>query len=314
MLKSTIAAVCAALSIAHAEEKSASASSSFVTNGDGTATVTVTVNGKTETRTIKLGEGGPFTLKIEDGGAVAAADAGKPAKVEKKVPWLGIATEPVPDEVRAQIPIKLDEGLSVSHVMPDSPAAKAGIEKFDIITRIDDQVVVSPDQVRTLVKMRKAGDKTKITLLRKGQQREVSAVIEEHDEVVGEAGGFRFRDNLRDHLKEMKKRFPGVIVEKRGWLLGPGGELKNLDVGENLDEALKAARKHLDELNLPIESQNAIRSAVEEALRAAEQASKAAAEAARQAADAVKKKNPESRDEKKPEPPPAGNSGEGRKL
>lgn len=299
-ITSILAALCAAVPLARADERKGSASSSVTSNGDGTATVTIEVNGKKETKTIKLGDAKPFTFKMQDGSSIAVGggsagkvEDNKPARMEKET-WLGIAIEPVGDDVRAQLPLKEGEGLTVSHVMPESPAAKAGIEKLDIVTRLDDQILVSGEQLRALVKMRKPGDKVKISYLRKAGQHDVEVMLEEHEVPaeegrvfgmhVGPDGAIQFngknwdakQGELRKRLNEMKQDHPGVIVDKQAWLIGPDGEKRKFDMDGKLDDLLSMTRKHLNEANLPDDIRKRVSKAVEEAMKSQLEASESA--------------------------------------
>jgi hypothetical protein len=302
LLNIIAAASLVAIAPARSEEKkdekstSGNASSSVTANVDGTATVTVDVNGKKETRTFKLGDGKPFSIKVKDGdvavGGGAAAQA-EPAK-KVKVTWLGVAAEPVSDEVRAQLPLKEGEGLLVTHVAPDSPAAKAGIEQHDIITRFDSQILVSAEQLKSLVKMHKPGDKVKITALRKGLSRDSEAALDEHEVSVGrddqfgkwlDAPGFRrlpgrnflkdgAADNdvhggmLRKHLKDLKDKFPDIIVDRKAFIVGPDGKTKKLDGDFKMNDVLELMRKHLDEAKLSDDVRDQILKSVEDAVTA----------------------------------------------
>jgi hypothetical protein len=65
------------------EEKQQS-SSTVVTSSGGEATVTIDVNGKKETKTFKLGDGGPTKIEVKDG-VVVSSDK------KEKVTYLGVA-------------------------------------------------------------------------------------------------------------------------------------------------------------------------------------------------------------------------------
>ncbi|MEZ0389113.1 MAG: PDZ domain-containing protein, partial [Verrucomicrobium sp.] len=71
---------------------------------------------------------------------------------------------------RAQLPLPAGTGLLVRSVVPDSPAAKAGLQKNDVLVRLDDQILVNSSQLRTLVSTRKDGDAVKLALLRQGKE------------------------------------------------------------------------------------------------------------------------------------------------
>jgi hypothetical protein len=99
--------------------------------------------------------------------------------LEKSVPqtWLGLSSGEVGDEVRAQLPLEEGVGLLVNHVEEDSPAAKAGVQANDILTRLDDQILVSPDQLRQLIRMHKEGDTIALKGLRKGKETSCTATL-----------------------------------------------------------------------------------------------------------------------------------------
>ena len=58
---------------------------------------------------------------------------------------------------------------SISEVVPDSPAAKAGIKPGDVIVAIDDAETESVEALVTMVGAREAGSKIKVKLLRDGK-------------------------------------------------------------------------------------------------------------------------------------------------
>ena len=49
-------------------------------------------------------------------------------------------------------------GLLVNHVVPGSPAKLAGIEKHDVLHRLDDQYLINPPQLAVLIRTREPGD------------------------------------------------------------------------------------------------------------------------------------------------------------
>lgn len=109
-------------------------------------------------------------------GGAAAADA-----EVKKEPYLGVVVGPVPDAVRAQIDLPEGVGLSVEAVAPGGPAEKAGLKQHDVVSTFNDQILVSPEQLRTLVKVVGAGTKAPLEIIRGGKRQTVEAVLEERD-------------------------------------------------------------------------------------------------------------------------------------
>ena len=302
-LNQTIAALLLALPIAHADDQKAeekkdatkqgktSSSSSVITSADGTATVTIDINGKKETRTFKLGDGGKMLNFGKDGDGAAAASAvgfaGKNhpmpehAKREKG-PWIGIAMEPVQEVVRAQLSLAPGEGIVVSHVAPESPAAKAGLEANDILLRFEDQILVEPAQLQKLIAMKKPGDGVKLTYLRKGERKEASVTLVEHEIESHEnkpaqwfktaqggfafpgAGGDKLQGALQEQFKLLKEKHPGIIVDKKSWLSGTPGDM--------LKEQIEKLQRSLEDSKLPKEEIEKLRKGLEKARHEAEEA------------------------------------------
>ena len=94
--------------------------------------------------------------------------------------WLGVVLNEVSPAVASQLPLDPGTGLIVEHVTPESPAAKAGLQKHDVLVRLGDQLLITPKQLQTLVANRKAGDTVEIAFLRKGQPQTVTATVATH--------------------------------------------------------------------------------------------------------------------------------------
>lgn len=62
---------------------------------------------------------------------------GEPEPIELSDYWLGLECRPVPPSLRAQLKLSEDEGLLVEQVAPDSPAAKVGLEQYDVLLKAD---------------------------------------------------------------------------------------------------------------------------------------------------------------------------------
>lgn len=99
-----------------------------------------------------------------------------------KGPSLGILAAPLPPAVRAQVDVPDGVGLLVERVAADGPAGEAGLQQFDLLVKFDDQLVCSPQQLDTLVRMAGAGAQAMLTIRRGGKERAIEATIEERDD------------------------------------------------------------------------------------------------------------------------------------
>ena len=106
------------------------------------------------------------------------------------------------------------EGVLVGQVTDDSPAAKAGLEKGDIIVRIGDEDVASPSDVRRIVSDREPGDRVDVTYVRDGKSHEV-------DVELAEAPRGEHRMHVGRELRVQKERgYLGVVTQPLSGDLG----------------------------------------------------------------------------------------------
>jgi hypothetical protein len=99
----------------------------------------------------------------------------------EKGAYLGITTSPVSAALRNQLSLQRGVGLTVDYVEPGSPAEKAGIKRYDILERFNDQLLISSGQFSVLIRLQKAGDTVALTLIRQAKPMTVQATLAEHD-------------------------------------------------------------------------------------------------------------------------------------
>lgn len=96
---------------------------------------------------------------------------------EGPVTFLGVETSEVPDVLSEQLNLAAGFGVVVDYVTPDSPAAAAGVQKFDVLQKLNDQKLTGPDQLGTLVRNMADGEQATLTLLRKGTPQTVTVTL-----------------------------------------------------------------------------------------------------------------------------------------
>src|SRR5438034_7168187 len=96
-----------------------------------------------------------------------------------KVPmtFLGVETSQVPTVVSEQLGLPKGLGLVVDYVVPDSPAASAGVQQNDILKMLNDQILIEPSQLRKLLQTFSDGADVTLTILRKGQEQKVTVKL-----------------------------------------------------------------------------------------------------------------------------------------
>lgn len=128
------------------------------------------------------GENIGFAIPINDI-KVALESYQKSGKVTRA--YLGVRYIPITKELAAQSGLPVSEGALVSGsdevppVVPNSPAAKAGLRDGDIITKIGGNKIDKSNNLSTIVGKYKPGDKVPVTIIRDGKEQVIEAVLEE---------------------------------------------------------------------------------------------------------------------------------------
>src|SRR5213594_1269554 len=96
-----------------------------------------------------------------------------------KVPvtFLGVDTSEVPSVLCDQLGLPKGFGLVVDYVVPDGPAAAAGVQQNDIIKMLNDPILTEPDQLSKLVRSYSEGTTVTLTVLRKGKEEKISVKL-----------------------------------------------------------------------------------------------------------------------------------------
>ena len=81
--------------------------------------------------------------------------------------YLGVATEDVAGST----------GAGIADVRAGTPAATAGLESGDIVTKVDDESVSSADELRQLIDAKSPGDKVELTLQRDGETKTLEVTL-----------------------------------------------------------------------------------------------------------------------------------------
>lgn len=86
--------------------------------------------------------------------------------------WLGLSCRPVPAPLRAQLGLDEKQGLVVDEVVPDGPAAAAGLAQFDVLLRAGEQPLADIADLATAVN--EVGEQPlAIELIRGGQRQTI---------------------------------------------------------------------------------------------------------------------------------------------
>jgi C-terminal processing protease CtpA/Prc len=114
--------------------------------------------------------------------------------------WLGVETHEVTSEKAKELKLSAERGVVLGKIVPDSPAAKAGLKENDVVTEINGQRVEGAAQFRRMIREIPAGRSIQLTVWRNGRAQTISATLGKSEErrhamkmVAPTPGTFAFR-------------------------------------------------------------------------------------------------------------------------
>ena len=98
---------------------------------------------------------------------------------EKPTAYIGIATERVSSVLADQLTDLVDkgQGLVIKHVLPKSPAEKAGLKPSDVLATYDDKRITSVAQLKKLVVAGKPGHKAQLGIIRAAKRQTIEVTL-----------------------------------------------------------------------------------------------------------------------------------------
>jgi serine protease Do len=93
--------------------------------------------------------------------------------------YLGVASQPLSEQMAKAMRLPQDTGALVANVMPDGPAAKAGVQPGDVIQAVNGQKVTSPRDLAVDIASVKPGDTAKLDVLRDGDSQTIAVKLTE---------------------------------------------------------------------------------------------------------------------------------------
>jgi serine protease Do len=142
---------------------------------------------------------------------------------EEGASWLGVETQEVTSDKAKGLKLPSERGVVIGRIVPDSPAAKAGLKEDDVVTEVNGQRIEGTTQFRRMIREIPAGRTVQLTVWRDARSQTLSVTLgkaEERQRVrMGAApGAFSF------HVKELPDtiEIPEMPQMEWGGMLTPG--------------------------------------------------------------------------------------------
>ena len=116
-------------------------------------------------------------------------------------PYLGVTIFDKPTAAHNGYILNIDKGVFVYQVALGSPADRAGLQRGDIILKLDDKEVNTVGAVSANIKSRNIGDKVRITYDRNGNEQTVEVTLEEmpRSNDTNNNNNYNYGDNYGDN-------------------------------------------------------------------------------------------------------------------
>jgi serine protease Do len=144
---------------------------------------------------------------------------------------LGVTVQDVNQALADSFGLKSAQGAVVSSVAPGSAAERAGVQPGDVVLRFNGKPVGAAGELSALVGLAVPGDQAKITVWRKGGERELSARLGEAKQESARAaepaaGGGKLGLSVRPLTPEERREAKvasGVLVEEASGIAARAG-------------------------------------------------------------------------------------------
>lgn len=149
---------------------------------------------------------------------------------------LGIVPGTVPQALVAQLELSGFPGVLVTKVMPDSPAAKAGLQENDVMVKLGDVSLSGPQSVTEALSEKVPGDRITAVFYRKGKRETVEITLDggtlSAEEILAAQGDPRTQPRAVPSVRRQTAPFSGMAAR-------PNLPQRILDMQQMMDEFLK---------------------------------------------------------------------------
>ncbi|HEY2544903.1 MAG TPA: PDZ domain-containing protein [Candidatus Acidoferrum sp.] len=96
--------------------------------------------------------------------------------------WLGVESQEITSEKAKELKLPAERGVLLERIVPDGPAAKAGLKDSDVITEINGQRVEGEAQFHRMIREIPAGRTVQFTVWRDGHAQSMSVTLGKSEE------------------------------------------------------------------------------------------------------------------------------------
>lgn len=95
---------------------------------------------------------------------------------------LGVVGQDLTNELAEAFDLEINDGVVIAQVLPDSPAAEAGLRERDVIVAVNGSNIRDFSGLANAIGLRPPGEKVEITFIRDGERHSVTATLAEMED------------------------------------------------------------------------------------------------------------------------------------
>lgn len=185
-----------------------------------------------------------------------AAEEAPAVEAVEETAYLGVVSNGVPPMLAEHLDLKPGEGIVVRAIMPDGPAAKAGLAENDIILKFAGEPVGTPEDLSREVAALKPGEEVRLDIIHKGKPAGIDVTLGNRPKNADLLGmpfqGMQPLDDLRlDGIRrDLAERLRGMVEGNLGEL-HLDGAVEIAPMNEAMLDMQKQMEKAMEGLNNP---------------------------------------------------------------
>jgi S1-C subfamily serine protease len=178
---------------------------------------------------------------------------GPVTKVLRSGAYLGINLLELDEDLAAYFSVKAGEGVLVTRVEKETPAAKAGFKSGDVIVQMADQAIRNSGDIHDALAALKKGDSISVTVIRQGKRETLKAEpdFSRHQRIMRFFGGDKDMEIRHLELPELDFTLPEFDVRVPEPPEPPDAE----EIEFHIQKKLEHAHEKLDQVKIKIETQ-----------------------------------------------------------
>ena len=97
-------------------------------------------------------------------------DTGKVTRQTASQPWVGVYYNAITEEIARYFNLQDTNGVIIVEVIPNSPAAKAGLRSYDVVRKVGDKDINTTEDFQKAIQELEPGDRVIFVVVRSGQR------------------------------------------------------------------------------------------------------------------------------------------------